>query len=213
MGNVLAPIKFLGSTRDMVLQKDDSKRIEDYLKLDHEIGGCLEFNCVTNKLEIKSTVSGEGSSIDLKVCKFEFHCHPNHCNPGNCHLGVPSNSDLKNIAERSNEGNCCHIVFAHEGMYVCSCNKARIKWSNSVFMENMHELLNKLKQEQDRFYSSGHKIYPYSLFQKRWLETLKHESSVFTVQFIKKRQLKNLSALELISVDEGCWDDCSALRI
>ena len=69
MGNTLAPIRFLGSTRDMVLKKSDCKRIEEYLKLDHEVGGCLEYNCATNKLEITSTVSGEGNSIDLKVPK------------------------------------------------------------------------------------------------------------------------------------------------
>ena len=206
MGNLIpTPIKFMGSTRDMCIKKEDSDKIKGFLNLDHEVGGCMRFNCKTNKLEISDIVDGKGSSIDIDICKFEFHCHPNPCKTKSaCHLGVPSGSDMKNIAERSGEGNCLHIVFAHEGMYACSCAKMRKELDSREFEERKHNILNKLKKEQDRFYGSGNE-YPYILFQKMWMNIVNSSQSVFRVQYIPRRLFKTVNALDLIAVDEACW--------
>ena len=97
----------------------DAKRIRMSLSSGKEIGGIMRLDPTTNILRSEPFISGDRTSINIPLGKFEFHTHPNKClSKKKCALGVPSIEDLENIYDRGADGNCYHLVFAHEGLYV-----------------------------------------------------------------------------------------------
>ena len=163
--------------------------VESYNKLMHslddgkEYGGSFKKN--GKKLHIDYLTGGGKSSIVLPTFPYEHHTHPSKClSKDNCALGMPSVPDMVNILGRCTEGNQCHFVFAHEGVFVVGIKdkyKKLYKQNKSIHSIDKKKINRQLENLYDRFSESERMSY--ERFSKIWLKEVNSEDSPFKVDF------------------------------
>jgi hypothetical protein len=167
---------------------NDIRKIRKSFNTGKEIGGVMVLDEATGMLKMSEPITGEKTSINLPLSRFEYHTHPNKClNKRKCALGTPSLEDLENIYDRGGDGNCVHFVFAHEGLYAVSLKPAH----RGVFRQlsnpqNPRPTFRQVSDLTNKFYQSGLTGMPYRTFRRRWMVLLNSTSSPFVVNFVSK---------------------------
>ena len=154
-----------------------------YDKFEH--GGNVVFDFKNQVLTPGDEAHGEYASVDLSRGVVDWHTHPRSClNDDMCALGLPSPTDLANVALEMVFGTVAHMVYSKEGTYVLQIDPKilnHISQSKQAVKEYQRFLLKKFEQLH-QYFLYHHRL-PYSLYRKEWLNLA--QNSGIKVHFYK----------------------------
>ena len=167
------------------IDADSYIKLTSSLDKGKEYGGSFKQKQGTNELHIDYMTGGGNSSIVLPTFYYEHHTHPSKCtSKSNCALGMPSVPDMINILSRCTEGNLCHFVFAHEGVFsvgVKSRYRKLYKENKNVHTIDKKKIRHQLNKLYNKFTNSSKMSY--KSFSEIWLNEINGHDCPFKVDF------------------------------